>query len=280
MDIVLLKTFLEVSKTRHFGKAAENLCISQSAVSARIRLLEDEVGQPLFIRKRNDIQTTAAGNKLLQYADSIIVNWKRLCQEIALDDETKRVLAVGGVPSLWDSVLQDWLLWLLEHSPEFSVNIEAHGHEVLIRMLEDGVLDFAFVFDAPPVLMGYEVQEISRLPLVMVSSRQDLSASDIGDDYIYVDWGTSFSIRHTKIFPDMRAPRLRMSLGRLAFDFILLKGGTAYLPEPMVEEALANRDLYRVADVPVINREAYVVYRDSQEQDLASRVLEFFNKRG
>ncbi|WP_082880488.1 MULTISPECIES: LysR family transcriptional regulator [unclassified Oleiphilus] len=39
MDIELLRTFLEVKNTRHFGKAAENLYLTQAAVSARIKQL-------------------------------------------------------------------------------------------------------------------------------------------------------------------------------------------------------------------------------------------------
>ena len=42
MDIEILKTFLEVARVRHFGKASESLFITQSAVSARIRLLEEK----------------------------------------------------------------------------------------------------------------------------------------------------------------------------------------------------------------------------------------------
>ncbi|MEX2517286.1 MAG: LysR family transcriptional regulator, partial [Gammaproteobacteria bacterium] len=44
MDVDLLKTFLEVQRTRHFGRAADNLFLTQSAISARIRQLEDELG--------------------------------------------------------------------------------------------------------------------------------------------------------------------------------------------------------------------------------------------
>jgi DNA-binding transcriptional LysR family regulator len=44
MDTQLLRTFLEVHRTRHFGRAADNLYVSQSAVSARIRQLEEELG--------------------------------------------------------------------------------------------------------------------------------------------------------------------------------------------------------------------------------------------
>jgi DNA-binding transcriptional LysR family regulator len=72
MDIDLLKTFLEVNRTRHFGRAAENLFLTQSAVSARVRQLEDTIGVPLFTRTRNDIQLTPAGTRLLKYAESIL----------------------------------------------------------------------------------------------------------------------------------------------------------------------------------------------------------------
>ena len=52
MDTDLLKTFIEVSKTRHFGKAAENLYVTQAAVSSRIRQLESRLGVELFSRRR------------------------------------------------------------------------------------------------------------------------------------------------------------------------------------------------------------------------------------
>ncbi|CAK8739831.1 HTH-type transcriptional regulator HdfR [Sodalis praecaptivus] len=62
MDTELLKTFLEVSRTRHFGRAAEALYLTQSAVSFRIRQLETQLGVSLFTRYRNNIRLTAAGN--------------------------------------------------------------------------------------------------------------------------------------------------------------------------------------------------------------------------
>jgi DNA-binding transcriptional LysR family regulator len=73
MDTDLLRTFIEVSKTRHFGRAAENLYLTQSAVSFRIRQLEQQLGVSLFARHRNNIQLTQSGEHLLPYAA-----WHRL----------------------------------------------------------------------------------------------------------------------------------------------------------------------------------------------------------
>lgn len=72
MDTELLKTFPEVSRTRHFGRAAEALYLTQSAVSFRIRQLENQLGVNLFTRHRNNIRLTTAGEKLLPYAETLM----------------------------------------------------------------------------------------------------------------------------------------------------------------------------------------------------------------
>ena len=82
MDSELLKTFLEVSRTRHFGKAAETLYLTQSAVSFRIRQLETQVGADLFTRHRNNIQLTEAGERLVPYAEKLMETWLLAKKEV------------------------------------------------------------------------------------------------------------------------------------------------------------------------------------------------------
>ena len=94
MDVGLLKAFLEVYRSRHFGHAAKNLFISQSAVSARIRQLEDELGIKLFTRDRNNIELTTAGKRFLIYAENILNTWNRARQEIAVPEGIDILLSV------------------------------------------------------------------------------------------------------------------------------------------------------------------------------------------
>ncbi|MGR5543027.1 LysR family transcriptional regulator, partial [Vibrio campbellii] len=61
MDVKVFRTFLEVARTKHFGKASENLYITQAAVSARIKQLENYFDTQLFTRDRNNIKLTSAG---------------------------------------------------------------------------------------------------------------------------------------------------------------------------------------------------------------------------
>ena len=105
MDTELLKTFLEVSRTRHFGRAAESLYLTQSAVSFRIRQLENQLGVNLFTRHRNNIRLTAAGEKLLPYAPRcgsvVLISGWDVCIKIRMSIQaysSKRELPNG---SLW-----------------------------------------------------------------------------------------------------------------------------------------------------------------------------------
>lgn len=276
MDIDLIKTFLEVHRTRHFGRTAENLYLTQSAVSARIRLLEETLGVPLFTRTRNDIQLTPAGTRLLKYAESILNAWNRARQDAALGDEDTVSLAIGASYSLWDILLQDWTHTLYRELPRVALQAEAHGPEVLVRRLHDRALDVAFMFE-PPQMAELEAREIALIKLIMVADRPQLAAREaVGRGYVMADWGTSFAIAHARHFPDMPPPAVRMGLGRMALAFLLNNGGATYLAEQMVSEYLSSGRLYRVEDAPMIDRQVYAVYPlASERKALLEQVLGF-----
>jgi DNA-binding transcriptional LysR family regulator len=266
MDIDLLRTFLEVNRTRHFGRAADNLFLTQSAVSARIRLLEEAVGTTLFTRTRNDIQLTPAGSRLAKYAESIVNTWNRARQEAGLGEANLLSLAIGGVDSLWDILLQEWSHKLYHQFPGVVLQTETHGQDTLIRKLRDDALDIGFMFE-PPQMAELHAREVATTRLVMVAARPGLSAREaIGEGYVMVDWGTSFAIAHARHFPDMPPPRVRVSLGRMALAFLFENGGATYLAEPMVTEALAAGRLFNVADAPVIDRQVYAVWATASDR--------------
>ncbi|MFZ0469480.1 MAG: LysR family transcriptional regulator [Thiogranum sp.] len=281
MDTQLLKTFLEVYRTRHFGQAAGNLHLSQSAVSARIRLLEEDLGVSLFTRDRNNIQLTAAGQKLLRHAESITTAWTQARQELAMGENGPELLSVGAVPSLWDIALQDWVHWVYGECPEVGLIAEAHGAEMLVRQLLQGSIDLGFLFDAPqtPELMVAETIPVS---LIMVSSEPGQTAAQaVRGNYVMVDWGTAFAIAHARHFPEMTTPRARVGLGRMAKALLLARGGAAYLAEAMVMKQLDGEQLFRVEGAPVIERIAYAVYPlNGGHRDIIEKTLSYFPPTG
>lgn len=274
MDINLIRTFLELNRTRHFGQAADNLCITQSAVSARIRLLEETVGVPLFTRQRNKIELTAAGVKFLNYADTLLNTWSRACQDIAIEGPDQSLLSVGGTPSLWDIFLQDWLNEITDKIPSLSINAEVHHSETLYRKLLDRSLDLVIAFDS---LQTSEVEVVSLRPInfVLVSTSADIAVeAAVNEDYVYVNWGTFFGVKHAQYFPEIKPPRLHVQLGRLALNYILERGGSAYLAESMVQTELKKKKLNRVNDAPVIKRMTYAgILASVSNRDLIDQAL-------
>jgi DNA-binding transcriptional LysR family regulator len=260
-DISLLQTFIELSRTRHFGKTAQSLFLTQSAVSARIKILEDTLGVKLVSRDRNNIQLTPAGSRLLPFAENITNTWNRARQEVGLENDNMVLLTMGAVPSLWDTSLQNLVGHMRATLPNVVLNIEAHHTSNLIRFILEDVLDLAFMFEAPdrPELAS---SSIGHIVLTLISTHVDQAASKIvaQPDYLLLDWGVSFKTEHARMFPDLTPPMIRISYARLALNYLLKQGGSAYLPLSMVQDLLESGQLHRVNNAPQIQREVFAAY--------------------
>ncbi len=96
-----LHYFWAVAKEGNLTRAATHLHVSQSALSAQIRQLEEQLGQPLFARVGRSLQLTEAGQLALGYAESIFASGNEL---MALMREGRRderqVLRIGAVATL------------------------------------------------------------------------------------------------------------------------------------------------------------------------------------
>lgn len=273
MDLELLRTFLEVDRTRHFGKAAEALHLTQAAVSARIKLLETTLGVTLFTRARRDIGLTPEGNKLKRYAEKLIADWRKARQDVAIGAENEQ-LAIGGSPRLWDVLLQDWLADIHRHKPDMAIIAESHTPELLVRRLLDGVLDVGFMLEAPN-LENLQIAEVASIQLVLVSASGPVDVVEaLNYQYVMVDWGFSHALHHRRLFPDAAEPYFRFSQAKMTLEFIKNVGGAAYLPTRMVAEDVEDEVLFVVSDAPAINRSAYAVYPlRSERKDLIEECL-------
>lgn len=260
MDIGLLRTFLEVQRTRHFARAARNLFVTQSAVSARIKLLEETLGVKLFTRKRDDIQLTAHGKHLLKSAETIVNLWEEARQSITLVGQEQKRIVVGGLPSLWDIFLSDWVTTLHEKMAPLALRSETHSQDALIQGLLGKTVDVGFMYEPPP-LKELTVTEMAPVELIMVSDKPNQSAPEaVGEGYFLMDWGTAFLTEHARWFPELPPPMMQFDRGRLALDSLLRFGGSAYLARPMVEEDLRAGRLHQVEDALSFQRTAFAVY--------------------
>lgn len=270
MDTDLLKTFLEVNKTRHFAQAADNLFVTSAAVSARIKLLESQLGVSLFLRQRGNIQLTNEGEKLVPHAETIINIWARTIQEVSLQEKFDSRIYIGATTSMWMLSLQSRLSSLLKSNPEIAIQAEGYSNEELIRRAEDRTLDIVFLPD-PIAITGFRSKKVGDLKLQLARAKHLVGKDQKKDGYVYVDWGTAFANWHAEKFGEVQ-PKVQVNLATIAVDLISSTGGSAYLPVSLIQEV---DELTKVEGSPTFRRNIFICYRENLEdsniiQDLTS----------
>ena len=259
MDLELLRTFLEVARLKHFGRAAEAMYVTQAAVSARIKLLESQLDVQLFDRYKRDIRLTPEGARLVRHAELILANWRKARQDVTAGGAEAQI-SLGGSLRLWDVALQPWLHRIREFRPEVAIIAESHTPEVLTRRLLDGVLDIAFMLE-PAQLDVLTLQPLGDLELHLVASKPDLTLDQALDErYLMIDWGLSHALTHRRLFPDIHEPHTRLGTAKMGIDFLHTLGGSAYLPLNSVMEDLEHKRLFPVKEAPIIEHPMYAVY--------------------
>jgi DNA-binding transcriptional LysR family regulator len=266
LDISALKTFLEVAKTRHFGHASENLFVSQSTVSARIKALEEGLATELFVRERSNIHLTKSGEALVSHAKSILTLWDRACHEVAMPDDVLHTLTIGGLSGLWDISLQDWLANVSKMDLPLAIKADTYGTSTMRKQIISGSMDLAFVYDAAQG-MNLISQPLKTIRLRLVSSCDgDSIETAFNSGFIHVNWGLNFAVQFAAQFPEIRATRLTTGLGRIALNYLKNNVGSAYLAEPSVASAIAGGELFYVKDAPIFERKAYAIYHQENEK--------------
>lgn len=207
MDVKVFRTFLELAQVRHFGRAAENLYLTQAAVSARIKQLESYFDTQLFTRDRNNIKLTSAGERLVSYAEVMVTTLQQAKFELSLENGQALQLTIGGTPNIWDAYLQNCLSVVTDAFGGYAFMAEVMGREQLSRQLLERTLDMAFAFDQ---IKAEELncKKVADLVLVLVSTQNDTLESVFQNRYVYVDWGSRFAAEHADRHPKAPAPFL------------------------------------------------------------------------
>jgi DNA-binding transcriptional LysR family regulator len=269
MDIGLARTFLEVVATGSFVAAAERLNLTQTAVSARIRALEDQLGRRLFVRNKAGARLTPAGERLIRHATTLIQVWERARQEVALPPGRVDGVSVGGELSLWHPLLADWLVWMHRECPQVALRAEVDSPARLVNRVQDGTLDLALVYN-PPQRPDLVNELLVEEKLVMVTTSEDGAVDP--ERYVYVDWGPAFAANHRAAFPDLGNPAVSVSLGPLALTYILTVGGCGYFRVGTARPFLTDGRLHLVKEAPEFSHSAYAVYANRSEGELMARL--------
>lgn len=272
MDTELARTFLEIVRTRSFVRAAEQLNVSQTTVSARIKTLEERLGRSLFVRNKNGASLTPAGEQFLRYAPMFVQLWQRARHQVAVPPGRRAVLTIGGELSLWHPWLIEWLRWMRHSAPDVALRVQVGLPESLTTQVATGALDIAVMY-APQYRPGARVELLLEEKLVLVTTDPDAKEID-PHSYVYVDWGPDFAHQHELSFPEDSNPGLFVGLGPLALTYILEAGGSGYFRQRIVAPHIEAGRLHLVPGAPSFFYPIYAVCSAQAEDGLVKLAIE------
>jgi LysR family transcriptional regulator, benzoate and cis,cis-muconate-responsive activator of ben and cat genes len=178
LDIRQLRSFVAVAHGLSFSRAAQHLHLSQPALSAQIKSLEDHLGARLFERNRRTVRITPAGSALLADAESLL-------QQIA--DTELRVaristgeighLRIGFVASATMEIVPAIVLAFRRQYPGVDLELKNLPTVQQVEALRNGNLDAGFV-RLPLAENGLTVTLIHREPFALVLAKTHRAARD------------------------------------------------------------------------------------------------------
>ncbi len=270
MDISVARTFLEVVKTGSFVAAAANLNLTQTAVSARIRVLEDQLDCAVFIRNKAGARLTPEGQQFLRFATSLVQVWDRARKAVALPPGRETVVTIGAELSLWSPLLRHWLLWMRRECPEIAVNAVIDTSERLMARVQEGSLDVAILYAAPS-RPGVVAELLFEEKLVLVRTTP-ANRPLAPEDHVQIDWGEEFAASYQAAFPDQPNAVVSIGYGPLALDYILATGGCGYFRKGFIRSYLEEGRLALVPDSPEFSYSAYVVHSTQADAGVMDRI--------
>lgn len=271
MDITLARTFLEIAAVGSFQRAADHLHVTQTAVSARVRTLEDLLGRPLFTRNKSGASLTPAGEQFVRYAQALVQVWERARHQVAVPPGRRAVVTAGGELSLWDPLLLDWLIWMREAAPQLALRAEVGLPESLIDQVAEGILDIAVVY-VPRLKPGLKIELLIEEKLVLVTTSRR-GQPQRANDYVFVDWGPEFAARHNLAFPELSNAATFVGLGPLGLQYILDAGGSGYFRLNVVQRYLKSGRLRLVPGAAEFSYPAYAVYSENADAKIVTPAL-------
>jgi DNA-binding transcriptional LysR family regulator len=166
-----LDAFFAAAQSLNFSQAAKELHITQSALSQRIKALEEELDLTLFMRMPRGVQLTEAGQTLLQYCQARFSLEQELMTRLTgkASDGLGGVLRIGGYSSVVRSIVMPALADLLRDNP----NVQPHFQNAEVRHLPDmlftGQVDF-IVMDSELHRADTETVELGQEEYVLMES--------------------------------------------------------------------------------------------------------------
>ena len=286
MNFDAIKTFLSLSETKNFNKTAELLFISQPTVTVRIKALEEELGQTLFIRSNKAVELSPAGVHFLSYATQIfqIVNESESFMQSY--HRFDHLLSISAPVTSWDfgPFSKDVLSYARAH-PQVFYNLRRSTSKKILGEVSEGSVDLGLVYVLP------KPQDVEAIPyvqedLLLVAAPEHqftfrdnlLTSIRSTPAIIRQEYGTTATQLAEELFHSIPC-NIQTEHPRLQLELIKQGFGAGLIQQSLVQEELDQGTLVLIDcaynEHPLLYK-GYLVYRKPREamvRDLVDHLL-------
>lgn len=176
-----LDAFSAIARARSFKVAAEQLNLTQPAISKTLKELEEILGVVVMERSRSGVTLTPEGEVFLHFAEQSTAALRHGLRSLQSGSNAAGVLKIGALPSVASSLLPDAVLSFTAQSADMLVEISEAPHNDLTSRLRSGGLDLVVGrLGMPDTMVGLSFQQLYTEEVVVVA-RPDSPAAQITD---------------------------------------------------------------------------------------------------
>lgn len=146
MDLTLLCYFTTLSQCMNFSVAADELYLSQSSLSKRIKSLETKLGVDLFLRHPRSIELTEAGKAILPFAANIANEYDKMREAISLFANDCGMFRISASSFLSYYGMMNGISAFIQAHPEINVNIREINSQTGLELLDTDQVDACMMF--------------------------------------------------------------------------------------------------------------------------------------
>ena len=286
-----LSTFHTVARLGSVSGAAEEMHLTQPAVSIQIGLLEESARTPLLQRNGRGIRLTEAGELLAGYAGRILDLWREASEEMALlQGVFAGTLRVGAVTTA-EYLLPPLLVTFANQNPKVTVKLKVGNRDEVVRLLAGQEIDVA-IMGRPPTELKTVASAFAKHPMAFVAAPAhavmhdaDLSIASLAGAHLLVrERGSGTRTTVERLFKDAGVP-LRigseMSSNEAIKQMCAAGFGVAFLSLHTCVLEL-NAGVLQVLPLPdnPIERDWYVMHLASRQlPQVAAAFEQFLNEQ-
>lgn len=287
-----LRVFESVARHLSFSRAAEELHLTQPAVSMQVRQLEDSVGLPLTEQVGKRIFLTAAGTEIARHARLIAQQLREAEAALAAMKGVRGGLLNITVTSTAKYFAPRLLATFRKHHPGVELRLGVHNREEVVHQLQENQVDLA-IMGRPPQEFPTVAEPFAEHPLIILSTpdhplagRRRIELRQLAEEtFLIREQGSGTRNAMERFFAEQQftpAATLEMSSNETIKQAVMAGMGVAFLSAHTagLELATARLASLNVAGTPVL-RQWFVVYRgDKRLLPLTGAFVDFLRRDG